>query len=158
LHFEQHTTDIILLKSKPYVFFSKPYLGEINDSQEAAWCKTIEVFQDGKEQPVQMAVFPEDRHAPSLSCDIVQIRLSELQLARPRQWGICWLACQLWAQLTFDDFWSSSPSRQGTPWLNVFKALVCYRLIDPGSEWRLHREWDEQSATAEAFSQLRKIG
>jgi len=23
---------------------------------------------------------------------------------------------------------------------------VCYRLIDPGSEWRLHRQWFEQSA------------
>jgi hypothetical protein len=40
-------------------------------------------------------------------------------------------------------------SRQGTRWLNVLKKLVAYRLIDPGSEWRLHRQWYEQSAMAD---------
>ena len=54
------------------------YLGEINDSQQAAWCKTIEVFQEGKLKPKQLALFPEDRTTPELDCDIVQIRLSEL--------------------------------------------------------------------------------
>ena len=29
------------------------------------------------------------------------------------------------------------------------ETLVCYRLIDPGSEWRLHRQWFEQSAMAD---------
>ncbi len=108
------------------------YLGEINDRQRAAWCKTIEVFQEGEGQPIQMAIFPADRVAPTLECDIVQIKLSELQLHRPRQWGACWLACQLWDPLQLDDFWSErlTPSRQGTRWLNVFKTLVCYRLID----------------------------
>jgi hypothetical protein len=90
-----------------------------------------------------MAIFPEDRVAPALDCDIVRIKLSELQLHRPRQWGACWLACLLWDQLRLDDLWSNRllVSRQGTRWLNVFKTLVCYRLIDPGSEWRLHRQW-----------------
>lgn len=131
------------------------YLGEINDSQKTAWCKTIEVFQEEQPQPVQMAVFPEDRSVPSLPCDVVQIRLSELQVKRPRQWGACWLACQLWDQLGFDDFWSSKlpPSRQGTRWLNVFKTLVCYQLIDPGSEWRLHREWYAQSAMSDLLGE-----
>jgi hypothetical protein len=27
----------------------------------------------------------------------------------------------------------------------VFKTRVVYRLLDPGSEWRLHRQWFEQS-------------
>jgi len=31
----------------------------------------------------------------------------------------------------------------------VLQTLVCYRLIDPGSEWRLHRQWFEQSAMAD---------
>jgi hypothetical protein len=123
------------------------YLGEINDSQKAAWCRTIRVFDEGGERPRQVALFPEDRVAPTLDCEVVQIRLNELQLRRPRQWGACWLACQLWEQLQLDEFWSEKlpPSRQGTRWLNVFKALVCYRLIDPGSEWRLHRHWYEHS-------------
>jgi hypothetical protein len=68
------------------------YLGEINDSQKAAWCRTIQVFDEGEEQPRQMTLFPEDRVAPPLACEVVQIRLSEWQLRRPRQWGACWLA------------------------------------------------------------------
>ncbi len=63
------------------------YLGEINDQQRAAWCKTIEVVQEGKEQPRQVAIFPEDRNAPELGCDVVQVKLNELRLRRPRQWG-----------------------------------------------------------------------
>jgi hypothetical protein len=131
------------------------YLGEINDNQKAGWCKTIEVLQEGESQLKQMAIFPEDRAVPVMDWDIVQLRLSELQLYRPRQWGACWLTCQLWGQLRLDDFWSDKliTSRQGTRWLNVFKTLVCYRLIDPGSEWRLHRQWYEQSALADLLGE-----
>jgi hypothetical protein len=131
------------------------YLGEINDNQQAAWCKTIEVLQEGQAQPQAVAIFPEDRIAPALGCEIVSIKLSELQLHRPRQGGACWLACQLWDQLRLDEFWSDKlpTSRQGTRWLNVFKTLVCYRLIDPGSEWRLHRHWYEQSAMGDLLGE-----
>ena len=65
------------------------YLGEINDSQKAAWCKTIEVFDEGGAHPAQLALFPDDRDAPPLDCDLVQVRLGDLQLRRPRQWGAC---------------------------------------------------------------------
>ena len=34
-------------------------------------------------------------------------------------------------------------SREGTSWQHILQTLVCYRLIDPGSEWRLHRQWFE---------------
>jgi hypothetical protein len=131
------------------------YLGEINDSQQAAWCKTIEVFQEGKLKPKQLALFPEDRTTPELDCDIVQIRLSELTVHQPRQWGGCWLACQLWDQLKLDEFWSTRlpPSRKGTRWLNVLKTLTCYRLLDPGSEWRLHRQWFDQSAMGDLLNE-----
>jgi len=131
------------------------YLGEINDSQRAAWCRTIEVFDDEQAQSRQLAIFPEDRQAPTLACEVVQIRLSDLQLHRPRQWGACWLACQLWEQLALDEYWANKlrPSRQGTRWLNVFKTLVCYQLIDPGSEWRLHRHWYDHSAMADLLGE-----
>ncbi|MGF1614864.1 MAG: IS1634 family transposase [Gammaproteobacteria bacterium] len=132
------------------------YLGEINDSQKAAWCKTIEVFDEGGERPTQRALFPEDREAPPLDCEVVQVKLNPLQLRRPRHWGACWLACHLWEPLRLDDFWAEKlpPSRQGTRWLNVFKTWVCYRLIDPGSEWRLHRHWYEQSALADFIQKI----
>ena len=124
------------------------YLGEINDAQRAAWCQTIEAFDEGGQQARQIALFPEDRAAPALNCDVVHVRLSGLRLHRPRQWGACWLACHIWDQLRLDDFWSPRlpASREGTRWLDVLKTLVAYRLIDPGSEWRLHRQWYERSA------------
>ncbi len=109
------------------------HLGEINDSQKAAWCKTIDVFQEDKIESKQIAIFPEDSQAPPLACDIVRIKLNEIHVRNPRQWGACWLACLLWDQLNFDEFWKDklTTSRKGTSWLNVFKTLVCYRLIDP---------------------------
>ena len=113
------------------------------------------MFGEGGAHPAQLALFPGDRDAPPLDCDLVQVRLGDLQLRRPRQWGACWLACHLWDLLRLDDFWADKlpPSRQGTRWLNVFKTLVCYRLIDPGSEWRLHRHWYEQSAMADLLGE-----
>ena len=131
------------------------YLGEINDSQQAAWCRSIEALDESSPDRRQIALFPEDRAAPALDCDVVHVKLSGVRLCRPRQWGACWLACELWDQLQLDDFWSPRlpPSRQGTRWLNVLKTLVAYRLIDPGSEWRLHRHWYEQSAIADLLGE-----
>lgn len=137
------------------------YLGEINDSQEVAWRRSIEVFADGRGAPVQMALFPEDRPLPCgadaalADSEVVQIRLGELALRRPRQWGGCWLASVLWEQLRLDAFWSPRlpPSRKGTRWLNVLKTLVFYRLLDPGSEWRLHRQWFDASAMADLLGE-----
>jgi len=124
------------------------YLGEINDSQQAGWCRSIEVFESGTGRWRQVALFPEDREAPELAHEVVHVRLDQLQLRRPRQWGACWLACELWQQLRLDEFWRGRLrlSREGTDWLDVLKILVSYRLIDPGSEWRLHREWYHRSA------------
>jgi hypothetical protein len=124
------------------------YLGEINASQREAWRKTIEVQDAGQRR--QVALFP----AGSMPCDdvdVVGVCLSRLRLERPRQWGACWLALQLWQQLELDSFWRSRlrPSREGTPRLKVLKTLVAYRLIDPGSEWRLHRQWFDASAMAD---------
>ena len=131
------------------------YLGEINDSQKQAWCRSIEVVEEGSKAARQMAIFPADRLAPQLECAVVQVRLSELALRRPRQWGACWLALEMWAWLQLDEFWASRlvPSRKGTRWLNVLKTLVCYRLIDPGSEWRLHRQWYDRSAMGDLLGE-----
>lgn len=124
------------------------YLGEINASQREAWRKSIEVLDEGRRR--QVALFP----AGSMPCDDVDavgVYLSGLQLLRPRQWGACWLALQLREQLDLDAFWTPRlrPSREGTRWLDVLKVLVAYRLIDPGSEWRLHRRWFDASAMAD---------
>lgn len=125
------------------------YLGEINSSQELAWRKSIEVFEDGKEQPSTLALFPADRCEAVIADEsVVRVRLSELELRRPRQWGACWLVVKLWRELELDRFWSErlSPSRKGTRWDQVLLVLVAYRLIAPGSEWRLYRQWFGTSA------------
>ena len=126
------------------------YLGEINDSQREAWWKTIEVFQDGV-ATAQMALFPEDRAVEINDEQVVKIRLKEVELRRPRQWGACWLACKLYEQLGLDKFFGEKlpPSRKGTRWDLIVQALCSYRLIEPGSEWKLHRYWYEKSAMAD---------
>jgi hypothetical protein len=120
------------------------YLGEINTSQELAWRKSIEVFEDGEERPSTLALFPENRCEAAIPDEsVVRVRLSELRLCGARQWGACWLVLKLWRELELDRFWSErlSRSRKGTRWDQVLLVLVAYRLIAPGSEWRLHREW-----------------
>ena len=130
------------------------YLGEINDSQHAAWCRLIKTFDEESQRHQQLALFsaavPE--HAKGYG---VQVRLDAMQLHRPRQWGACWLACHLYEQLELDRFWAARlpDSREGTSWQHVLQTLVSYRLIDPGSEWRLHRHWFEQSAMGDLLGE-----
>lgn len=119
------------------------YLGEINDSQKAAWTKTIEVFDTDRQAFTQLALFSTQREVPVQVTEAVQVRLAEFSLHRPRQWGACWVACRLWQQLDLDAFWSQRlvASREGTDWKTLLEVLTLYRLLDPGSEWRLHRQW-----------------
>ena len=125
------------------------YLGEINSSQERAWRRSIEVFDDATHEARTLALFPEDRCAGVVPDEsIVRLRLAQLRLERPRQWGACWLTLRLWQQLGLDEFWGERlvPSRKGTRFDRVLFVLVAYRLLSPGSEWRLYRHWFERSA------------
>ena len=58
---------------------------------------------------------------------------------------------ELWSGLQLDAFWATRlpASRKGTAWLAVLRTLVAYRLIAPGSEWRLHRQWYANTAMAD---------
>lgn len=127
------------------------YLGEINDCQRAAWQKSIEVFDEQQGQTRQCALFPEDRPPLAGATSAVQVRLNELQLSRPRTWGACWLGDQLWRDLQLDTFFAPrlGCSRAGTDWEKVLRVLTLYRLLSPGSEWRLHRHWFATTALAD---------
>ena len=127
------------------------YLGEINDSQRKAWRKSIEVFSEEEDQKQQLCLFPSDREEVLDDDAVVRVIVGSMSLHRPRQWGACWLACELYRQLKLDTFWSErlEDSRKGTDWTKVLQTLVCYRLIEPGSEWRLHRHWFDNSAMAD---------
>ncbi len=135
------------------------YLGEINDSQKAAWTKTIEVFDSDRQAFTQLALFPLQRAIPAHVTEAVQVRLAEFSLHRPRQWGACWVACLLWQQLQLDAFWSErlQASREGTDWKSILQVLVIYRLLDPGSEWRLHRQWWASTALDELLGLPREV-
>jgi transposase len=124
------------------------YVGEINDSQQAAWRKTLEVFDEAEQRLTPLSLFPEDRSVPADALDSVQVKLSEMKLERARPYGNCWLGCELWRQLQLDRFWSEKlpRGRESVAWPQVLELLAVNRLIDPGSEFRLHRQWFDQSA------------
>jgi len=136
------------------------YLGEINDRQRAGWVKQIEVFDTTRQAYATLALFPEDRVVPTDLGPVVQICLQQFEIRRPRQWGACWLGLWLWKLLQLDEFWSPrlEPSRQGTPWRLILQALSVYRLIDPGSEWRLHRQWFDATALSDLLGPDFQLG
>jgi hypothetical protein len=90
------------------------YWGEINDAQPAGWLRAIEAL-DG-DPPRPLTLFPADRQPPA-DGDAVQLKMKELEWLRPRQWGGCWLALELWEPLKLDMFWEERlpASREGTP-------------------------------------------
>jgi transposase len=124
------------------------YLGEISDSQQAAWRRTLEVFEEGQHGPTTLSLFPDDRPVPADAVDSVQVKLSEMQLRRARPFGNCWLGCELWRQLELNRFWGQklAGGRERVSWAQVLELLVINRLIAPGSEFHLHREWFDHSA------------
>ena len=124
------------------------YLGEINDSQQEAWRKTLSVFDEDKQEYQNLSLFPEDRELPAEAVDSIQVRLSGLELRHPRPFGNCWLASELWHQLGLNEFWGQrlSESRGEVSWEKVLRLLVVNRLLEPGSEFRVHRHWFVESA------------
>jgi len=131
------------------------YLGEINDSQRDAWARSIEAFDEDAHCQKRLTLFPSDREISGEVADAVRVRLSEFELRNPRQWGACWLFCQVWEQLGLREFWHEKlgVSREGTDWEHVLQVLTAYRLIDPGSEWRLHRQWYAHSAMGDLLGE-----
>jgi hypothetical protein len=129
------------------------YLGEINDGQQAAWRKSLEVFDESCQEYCTLSLFPDDREIATEATPSIQVKLSEMELRRPRMFGNCWLGCELWRQLQLQEFWeeklSGEVQRETVPWEKVLRLLVVNRLIDPGSEFRVHRQWFDQSAMAE---------
>ena len=127
------------------------YLGEINDQQQAAWRKTLDVFDEEEQRYAAVSLFPDDREIPPDAVDSLQIKLSGLELRRPRTYGSCWLACELWHELGLDEFWRARlpEGRETVSWGKVLELLVVNRLLAPGSEFHVHRHWFDSSAMDE---------
>jgi len=127
------------------------YLGEINDQQQGAWRKTLEVFDEDEQDYRTMCLFPHDREVPADVLDGLQVKLSGLELRRPRSFGACWLGCELWQQLGLDEFWQQHlpAGREAVSWTKVLQLEVVNCLLDPGSDFRLHRQWYVDTAMDE---------
>jgi transposase len=127
------------------------YLGEINDSQEAAWRKTVKVFDEDKDESGQACLFPADRPIPADEVNALSLVMSEMRLLRPRSFGDCWLGCLLWRELGLDHFWQEQlgGDRGGVPWEKVLQLLAINRLCRPLSEFAVHRRWFDDSAMDE---------
>ena len=126
------------------------YLGELNDSQKAGWMRTVEAF--GEQGAVeQLKLFPADNAPKDDDGCIVRIKTEELRLENMRNWGEVWMGMELWNRLELDRFWEPrlDRSRKDTDWLALLKAIVMYRFTDPGSEWRMHRDWLRNTAVEE---------
>jgi hypothetical protein len=135
------------------------YLGELNDSEQAAWTKALEVFNVDSGRLETRSLFPQDRKPPPGVAEAISIRVCDYELKRPRQFGACWLAMDLWKQL-LESFWTErlAPSREGTDWARLLQVLVTYRLIEPGSEWRCHRLWYERTAMGDLLGEDFSLG
>jgi transposase len=127
------------------------YLGEINDQQQAAWRKTLDVFDEDEQDYRTMSLFSDDREVPADVLDSIQVKLSGLELRRPRTFGACWLGCELWHQLVLDEFWQQRlpEGREAVSWAKVLQLEVVNCLLDPGSDFRLHRQWYVDTAMDE---------
>ena len=110
------------------------YLGEINDTQEAAWRKSLEVFNEDTQGPEQVSLFAEDREIPRDVLNGLRVKLSEMELRHPRAFGHCWLACRLWDELELDWFWQDrlAKGREEVPWIKVLELLTAHRFLAPG--------------------------
>jgi transposase len=127
------------------------YLGEINDQQQADWRKRLQVFDEERGSYTSVSLFPDDRELPANELDSVAVKLSELELRRPRHYGDCWLACEMWHALGLEQFWQErlSSGREAVSWEKVLRLLTVNRWLDPGSEFRVHRQWYADSAMDE---------
>ena len=124
------------------------YLGEINDTQQAAWRKSLDVVNEVNQLTEQICLFPEDREIPPDVLNGLQVKLSELTLQHPRAFGGCWLGCRLWDELGLGPFWRQRlpEGRAEVPWFKVLELLTVRQLVAPGSKWHLHRRWFLSSA------------
>jgi hypothetical protein len=117
------------------------YLGEINDTQQAAWHKSLDAFNEATQLTEPICLFPEDREIPPEVLNGLQVQLSELTLERPRVFGDCWLACRLWDELQLGEFWRARlpDGKAQVPWGKVLELLTVRQLVAPGSKWHLRR-------------------
>jgi transposase len=125
------------------------YLGELNDSAQAHWLKTIEVF-NAQGESRQLKLFPSDVEPPADDSAVARVRLDQVRLERSRRFGDCFLGLELWKRLELDRFWEAlldGPEEAAeVPWSRVAALLAINRLCAPGSELAIEECWYPSTA------------
>jgi transposase len=120
------------------------YLGELNDSAQARWLKTIEVFNEQGESR-QLKLFPSDVEPPVEQAGVARVVLNRVRLERARRFGDCFLGVELWKRLGLDRFFEAvldgGEDPAEVPWSRVAAVLVINRLCEPGSELAIEQRW-----------------
>ena len=123
------------------------YLGELNDSAQGRWLKTLEVFNKQGESH-QLKLFPAGVEPPANDPEVAQILIHKVRLERTRQLGPCYLGLHLWKQLKLDQLFEQNMDGLGpeVPWSKVAAVLAINRLCAPGSELAVEQRWYPSTA------------
>jgi transposase len=123
------------------------YLGELNNSAQARWLKTIEVFNEQGETQ-QLKLFPSDVQPRPDDEQVAQVLLNKVRLERTRQFGSCWLGLELWKRLALDRFFEQAMDTEqaDVPWSRIAAVLAVNRLCAPGSELAIEQRWYPSTA------------
>ena len=123
------------------------YLGELNDSAQARWLKTIEVFNEQGESR-QLKLFPSEVAVSEDNGNVARVLLNKVRLERTRQFGNCFLGLELWKRLGLEQFWEErlDQDRSQVPWSRVAAVLAINRLCAPGSELAVEERWSPATA------------
>ncbi len=125
------------------------YLGELNDSAQARWLKTVEVF-NAQGESHQLKLFPSDVALPEDDAEVARVRLDQVRLERSRRFGDSFLGLELWKRLELDRFWEPLLDGPGeaaeVPWSRIAALLAINRLCAPGSELAIEERWYPSTA------------
>ena len=127
------------------------YLGELNGSTEAAWRKTISVFNNDGGAECQLELFPSDASSIPSGERVVQVVLGRVRWERPRDFGEVYLAYHLWKVLGLDTLLKELmvPGAEEIPWPVMAFVLTAARLIAPSSELAIEERFYPRTALAD---------
>ena len=122
------------------------YLGELNDSAQTRWQKTIEAFNEQGES-TQLKMFPNDAELPD-DPSVARVLVKKVRVERTRRFGDCYLGLELWKRLGLEEFFAQHLDQEiaDVPWSRVAAVLAINRLCAPGSELAIERHWYPSTA------------
>jgi transposase len=121
-------------------------LGELNDSAQARWQKTIEAFNEQGES-TQLKLFPNDAELPD-DPSVARVLVKKVRVERPRRFGDCYLGLELGKRLGLEEFFARHLDQEiaAVPCSRVAAVLAINRLCAPGSELAIERHWYPSTA------------